>query len=57
MHKKSGDGLIIVSAVAAIISGYVSITQTDVLNLAGTQWMLIAIALGIYAIYAKIRMV
>lgn len=50
---KIGDWLIGASALAVVVSGYVSLTQTDVFNLAGTQWMLISIVLGIYGLYAK----
>ena len=54
-NKKVGDGLILLSVVAAIIAGYVSLSQVDVFKLAGTQWMLIAIILGIYGLYTKAR--
>jgi len=50
------DILIWLSALAVIVSGYDSIAKTDVFNLAGTQWMLIAIILGLYGIYAKMKM-
>jgi hypothetical protein len=53
---KTSDWLIGLSVLAAIVAGYVSLVQTDVLKLAGTQWMMIAIVLGIYGIYAKARM-
>lgn len=52
-----GDWLIWVSVLAAVIAGYVSLTQSDVFKLAGTQWMLIAIILGIYGLYAKEKVV
>jgi hypothetical protein len=55
MVKKVPDILVGLSAVTAVIAGYVSLTRNDVLNLAGTQWMLIAIVLGIYGMYAKMR--
>jgi hypothetical protein len=55
MVKKASDIMIILSALAAVLSGYVSLSRVDVMNLAGTQWMLIAIVLGIYGLYAKMR--
>jgi hypothetical protein len=42
-------GLSVLSAVAA---GYVFVSQNSFLNLAGTQWILIAILLGVYANHA-----
>jgi hypothetical protein len=54
-NKKMSDGLIWLSIVTAVVAGYVSFTQTDVFALAGTQWMMIAIVLGIYGIYVKMR--
>jgi len=55
--KKAGDILIIVSVIAALIAAYVNIADMKggLLNLAGTQWILIAIVLGIYAVYARSR--
>jgi hypothetical protein len=55
MTKKASDILIILSVLTTAISGYVSLARVDVMNLAGTQWMLIAIVLGIYGLYAKMR--
>lgn len=55
MGKKQGGFLIILSVIAVVISGYVSISQNSVLNLAGTQWMMIAIVLGIYGIYLNTK--
>ncbi|MDQ1283897.1 MAG: hypothetical protein QG620_245 [Patescibacteria group bacterium] len=55
-NKKIADGLIAVSVATALISGYVSVFGSDVFNLAGTQWMMIAIVLGIYGLYAKLKM-
>lgn len=49
------DVLIIISIIAAVIAGFVSLTQNNLFNLAGTQWMLIAIVLGIYAMYSKMK--
>ncbi len=54
-NKKVSDGLILLSAITAIIAGYVSLSQVNMFGLAGTQWMLIAIIFGIYGLYAKIR--
>lgn len=53
MNKKIADLLIVLSVVATAVSAYVSTTQNDFMNLAGTQWMLVAIVLGIYGLYAK----
>lgn len=50
--KKLPDVLIALSAVAVILSGLVSLFKFD-LYLAGTQWILVAIALGIYGLYMK----
>ena len=55
MNKQLPDILTILSVAAVIISGYVSLSKNDVFGLAGTQWMLIGIVLGIYALYAKMR--
>lgn len=55
-QKKMSDGLVWLSVAAAVVAGYVSVTQSDVFALAGTQWILIAIVLGIYGIYVKMRM-
>jgi hypothetical protein len=55
MKLKIADLLVALSVVAVVISGYDSLTRTDVLGLAGTQWMLIAVVLGIYGLYAKAR--
>lgn len=54
-NKKTSDIIIIVSVITAIISGYVSMTQVNIFSLAGTQWMLIAIILGIYGLYMKLK--
>lgn len=50
------DVLVWLSVLAAVIAGYVSMATTDLFGLAGTQWMLIAIVLGIYGIYTKMRL-
>lgn len=44
--------LIILSVIAAILSVVQSLTGAE-LYLAGTQWMLLAIIFGAYAIYVK----
>ena len=50
--KIKSNALIALSIVAVILSAIVSLGKID-LYLAGTQWMLVAIVLGIYAIYEK----
>jgi len=50
--KIKSNALIALSVVAVILSAIVSLGKIE-LYLAGTQWMLIAIVLGIYAIYEK----
>lgn len=55
--KKASDWLIAVSVLAAVVSGYVSLSQNDLFGLAGTQWILVAIVLGIYGLYAKVKSV
>ena len=54
-NKKASDVLVIISVLAAIVAGYVSLSQNDVFGLAGTQWMLVAIIFGIYGMYVKMR--
>ena len=56
MMKKHSDILMGLSILAVLVSGYDSLGKTDVLGLAGTQWMLIALVLAVYGIYAKMRM-
>jgi len=46
----------LLSLIAVIIAGYVSVTKSDVFGLAGTQWILIGIVLAIYALTAKTTM-
>ncbi len=53
MMNKLADTLIILSAIAVILSGLVSLFQLN-LYLAGTQWILVAIALGIYGLFVKL---
>lgn len=55
MTKKHSDILMGLSVLAVLISGYDSLYQTNVFGLAGTQWMLIALILAVYGIYAKLR--
>lgn len=50
--KIKANTLVALSAVAVILSAIVSLGKVE-LYLAGTQWMLVAIVLGIYALYAK----
>ena len=54
-NKNWPDTLIILSALAAIVSAIDFVTRGDVLNIAGTQWILIATVLGIYGLYFKIK--
>jgi hypothetical protein len=39
------------SLLATVISGYVFVSGQNILNIAGTQWILVGIALGIYGSY------
>jgi len=55
MNKKHSDILMGLSVLAVAVSAYDSIYKTDVFGLAGTQWMLVALVLGVYGIYAKMR--
>jgi len=50
--KIKAETLFILSVCAAVLSAVQSLTNVE-LYLAGTQWMMVAIALGIYAIYLK----
>ncbi len=54
-YEKMSDYLMWVSLVAVFVAGFVFLTQNNIFNLAGTQWILIAIILGIYSIGAKIK--
>jgi len=51
--KNKSDILAGLSIVAVILAAVDFVVKTDVLNLAGTQWILIGIVLGIYALYFK----
>ena len=53
MNDKLADTLIILSAIAVILSGLVSLFKLN-LWLAGTQWILVAIALGIYGLFVRL---
>lgn len=53
--KKVPDALVALSIVAVLVAAYDNLTKTDVINLAGTQWILIGIVLGVYAMYLKMR--
>jgi len=56
MIKKYSDILMGLSVLAVLVSGYDSLYETDLFGLAGTQWMLVALILAAYGIYAKLRM-
>jgi hypothetical protein len=56
MMKKYSEILMGLSVVAVLVSGYDSLYGTNVFGLAGTQWMLIALLLAVYGIYAKMRL-
>lgn len=45
-------GLMALSLLSAVAAGYVFLTGQDVFSLAGTQWILIAILLGVYSNHA-----
>ena len=51
--KNKSDILAGLSIVAVILAAVDFVVKTDVLNLAGTQWILIGIVLSIYALYFK----
>jgi len=53
--KNKADILVAFSGIATILAAVVFIFKKDILTLAGTQWILIAIVLGIYAIYFKTK--
>lgn len=58
MKGKVADILIVLSVLATLIAAYVFLAnvKSGVMNLAGTQWVLVAIVLGIYGLYAKDRL-
>jgi len=49
MKEKMTLALMSLSVLATVLAGYVFLTQNSVFGIAGTQWMLIAILLGVYA--------
>jgi hypothetical protein len=51
--KNKAEICIGLSVVAVILAAVDFIVKTDVLNLAGTQWILIGVMFGIYALYFK----
>lgn len=51
--KNKSDVLVALSLVAVVLAAVDFVVKTDVLNLAGTQWILIGIVLAIYALYFK----
>ncbi len=52
-YKKTSDYLMWLSLGASVVAGFVFLTQNNLFNLAGTQWILIAIILGVYSLGAK----
>jgi predicted permease len=54
-YKKISNYLMWSSLIAVVVAGFVFFTQNNVFNLAGTQWILIAIMLGVYSIGAKMQ--
>lgn len=55
--NKLPDILMGLSILAVLFAGYDFMIKGDILNLAGTQWILIAITLSIYGLYLKVRIV
>jgi len=53
--KKLSNVLIALAVITAVIAGIVSAFQITGWYLAGTQWMMIAIIFGIFAIYAELK--
>ncbi len=54
-YKKISNYLMWSSLITVVVAGFVFFTQNNVFNLAGTQWILIAIMLGVYSIGAKMQ--
>lgn len=53
-HAKSPAAILFgLSLAALVITAYVTVTQNTVFNIAGTQWVLVAIVLAVYAVYAQ----
>lgn len=55
MKYNISNVLIAASVLMAIIAGIVSVFQINDWYLAGTQWMMISIVFGIFAIYAEMK--
>jgi succinate-acetate transporter protein len=55
MNKNLPDILMGLSVLSIILAAYDFLSKGNIMNLAGTQWILIAIALAIYGLYAKMR--
>jgi hypothetical protein len=55
--KKVADILAVLSVVAVLAAAYVNVAdlKEGLFKLAGTQWILIGIVLGIYALYLRTR--
>jgi hypothetical protein len=55
--KKIADVLAVLSVLAVVIAAYVNVADLKggLFKLAGTQWILIGIVLGIYALYLRMR--
>lgn len=51
LTKSPSSILFALSVVAFIITVYVTLTNNDVFKIAGTQWILVAILLAVYAQY------
>ncbi len=53
MKNKAGmsKAAIILSIIAVILTAVVSLGKVNILGIAGTQWMEIAILFGVYAVY------
>lgn len=53
--KSISNILIALAVLTAVLAGVVSVFQINNWYLAGTQWMLISVILGIFAIYAEMK--
>lgn len=49
--SKLSVGVMVASVLATAVSFYVFLSGQDLFNIAGTQWILIGIALGVYGLY------
>lgn len=45
--------LMVLSVLATVMAGYVFLTQNSVFGVAGTQWILVGIVLGVYGVFAQ----